>query len=58
MWGQTPFLVGTGPLDVSRPICRVFGIDGERGFMVLYVCSPELNSVATGVRTGAMKAVG
>ena len=26
--------------------------------MVLYVCSPELNSVATVVRTGAMKAVG
>ena len=26
--------------------------------MVLYVRSPELNSVATEVRTGAMKAVG
>ena len=23
--------VGTGPLDASRPICRAFGIDGERG---------------------------
>ena len=40
-----------------RRICRGFLIDGERGFMVLYVCSPELNSVATEVRTGAMKAV-
>ena len=26
--------------------------------MVLYACSPELNSVATEVRTGAMKAAG
>ena len=42
----------------SRRICRGFLMDGERGFMVLYVCSPELNSVATGVRTRAMRAVG
>ena len=35
-----------------------WGIDGERGFMVSYVCSPELNSVATEVRTGVLKAVG
>ena len=33
-------------------------MDGKRGFMVLYACSPELNSVATEVRTGALKAVG
>ena len=39
-------------------ICRGFRIDGERGFVVLYACSPELNSVATEVRTGAMKAAG
>ena len=30
----------------------------EDEFMVSYFCSPELNSVATEVRTGAMKAVG
>ena len=36
----------------------MFPIDGERGFMVLNVRSPELNSVATEVRTGVMKAVG
>ena len=30
-------------------------MDGERGFMVIYAHSPELNSVATEVRTGAMK---
>ena len=40
------------------PICRVFRIDGEGGFMVLYACSPELNSVATEVRTGVLKVVG
>ena len=55
--------VGSGggallPQNAVRQICRDFRIDGERGFMVLYVCSPELNSVATEVRTGAMKAVG
>ena len=38
--------------------CRGILVDGERGIMVLYVCSPELNSVATEVRTGALKAVG
>ena len=38
--------------------CRGILVDGERGIMVLYVRSPELNSVATEVRTGAMKAVG
>ena len=42
----------------AKDLPRGFLIDGERGFMVLYVCSPELNSVATEVRTGAMKAVG
>ena len=42
----------------AQPICRDFQIDGKRGFMIRYVCSPELNSVATEVRTGAMKAVG
>ena len=41
-----------------RRTCRVFRIDGERGFMVLYACSPELNSVATEVRTGVLKVVG
>ena len=46
-----------GGEGVAR-ICREFLIDGERGFMVSYVCSPGLNSVATEVRTGAMKAVG
>ena len=39
-------------------ICRGFRIDGEGGFMVLYACSPELNSVATEVRTGVLKVVG
>ena len=29
-------------------------IDVERSFMVLYACSPGLNSVATGVRTGVV----
>ena len=52
------FRVGTGPLAASRPICRALGIDGGRGFMVSYVRSPELNSVATEVRTGALKVVG
>ena len=47
-----------GGEGVARQICCAFGIDSERGFMVLYVSSPELNSVATEVRTGAMKAVG
>ena len=52
--------VGSGggallPQNAVRQICR---IDGERGFMVSYLCSPDLNSVATEVRTGAMKAVG
>ena len=42
----------------AQPICRDFQIDGKCGFMIRYVCSPELNSVATEVRTGAMKAVG
>ena len=42
----------------SMRICRGFLIDGERGFMVLYACSLGLNSVATEVRTGALKAVG
>ena len=65
--GQTYFLefctrrhdVGVSWLqNVSRPICRVFRIDGERGFMVLYACSSELNSVATEVRTGVLKVVG
>ena len=51
------------PLELScanaaRRICREFLIDGERGFMVSYARSPELNSVATEVRTGALKAVG
>ena len=41
-----------------RRICRVFRIDGERDFMVSYACSPELNFVATEVRTGALKALG
>ena len=54
---QPPHLYKSGG-SFSRRICRGFLIDGERGFMVLYVCSPELNSVATEVRTGAMKAVG
>ena len=42
----------------AQPICRDFQIDGKRGFMIRYVCSPELNSVATEIRTGAMKAEG
>ena len=44
--------------EFPERICRVFRIDGGRGFMVLYTCSPELNSVATEVRTGVLKAVG
>ena len=36
----------------------MFLIDGRCDFVVLYVRSPELNSVATEVRTGDMKAVG
>ena len=44
--------------ELPKRICRVFRIDGEGGFMVLYACSSELNSVATEVRTGAMKAAG
>ena len=47
-----------GSFDGSDGLDTEFRIDGERGFMVLYVRSPELNSVATEVRTGAMKAVG
>ena len=39
------------PQNAVRQICR---IDGERSFMVSYACSPELNSVATEVRTGAI----
>ena len=35
-----------------------FRIDGGRGFMVLYMRFPELNSVATEVRTGAMNSRG
>ena len=35
-----------------------FPIDGERDFVLLYMRSPELNSVATEVRTGALKAAG
>jgi len=42
----------------ARRVCRRFPMDGECSFMVLYLCSPELNSVATEVRTGALKAVG
>ena len=52
--GHLPTIVVHAP----RQICRGFPIDGERVFMVLYARSPELNSVATEVRTGAMKAVG
>ena len=38
--------------------CLEFLIDGERDFVLLYMRSPELNSVATEVRTGALKAAG
>jgi len=56
-WGGEVGLGGGAllPQNAVRQICR---IDGEGGFMVSYACSPELNSVATEVRTGAMKAVG
>ena len=47
-----------GGEGVARQICCAFGIDGERGFMVSYACSPELNSVATELRTGVLKVVG
>ena len=57
MVGKSEDKYEIGGEGVAR-ICREFPIDGERGFMVLYACSPELNSVATEVRTGAMKVVG
>ena len=44
--------------NMQADLPRGSRVGGERGFMVLYVRSPELNSVATEVRTGAMKAVG
>ena len=37
MWGQAPFRVGTGPLDVSRPICRAFG-DRRRAGLYGIIC--------------------
>ena len=58
--GRIPLTHGKPFLGIILFLPRIgnFPIDGERGFMVLYGCSPELNSVATEVRTGVLKVVG